>query len=177
MAPHSSARSPRSSKLESHTITWSARTTSEVGTVRPSALVSSILWDRGKHEAERYGSHHVPARPVWTLRLILIADNQAGGCSSTDQGSEKRRAGLAIIACSWPPLVELAGRRPTDQSFFWVRTPLDRRFVGAISFSVVFLFCVSARSITISRQSLFVRLSGSDSHHQNYDQRRIDGNA
>jgi hypothetical protein len=28
--------------------------------------------------------------------------------SSTDQGSEKRRAGLAIIACSWPPLVELA---------------------------------------------------------------------
>jgi hypothetical protein len=64
MAPHSSARSPRSSKLESHTITWSARTTSEVGTVRPSALVSSILWDSGKHEAERYGSHHVPARPV-----------------------------------------------------------------------------------------------------------------
>jgi len=28
-------------------------------------------------------------------------------------------AGLAIIACSWPPLVELGGHRPTDQiSFF-----------------------------------------------------------
>jgi len=40
---------------------------------------------------------------------------------SAVQGDGKRHAGLAIISCSWPPLVELVGHRPTDQSSFFLR--------------------------------------------------------
>jgi hypothetical protein len=50
----------------------------------------------------------------------------------------------------------------------------NRRLVGAINFSVVFLFCVSAHRISLSRQSLFIRLSRTGSDHQDYDQRRVD---
>jgi hypothetical protein len=41
-------------------------------------------------------------------------------CSSTDHGGGEAAAGVRqIIACPWPPLVELTGHRPTDQfSFF-----------------------------------------------------------
>src|SRR5215471_10299801 len=81
------------------------------------------------------------------------------------------------VAYSWPPpLVEPGGYRPTDQIFFCIPMPLNRRLVGAINIFVVFLFRIRA-IIRISWQSLYVPplLSGSGSHHRDYDQRRVDG--
>ena len=59
------------------------------------------------------------------VHLLSSHSLKHAAVSSTDQGGGKRRAGLAIIACSWPPLVELDGYRPTDQvSFFLEPKPL-----------------------------------------------------
>ena len=99
--------------------------------------------------------------------LVGAMDVNFFAVGATVQGGGKRRAGLATIAYSWPPpLVELGGQRPTDHIFFCIRTPLNRRLVGAINIFVVFLLRIRA-VFRMSWQSLYVPplLSGSGSHH------------
>ena len=70
---------------------------------------------------------------------------------------------LLVLGRRWWSWADIAPR--TRFLFLCVRTSLNRRLVGAINFSVVFLFWVSAHRISISRQFLFIRLSGSGSHY------------
>jgi hypothetical protein len=50
----------------------------------------------------------------------VVAHDKAGGLFFDWPQRRKRR--LAIIACSWPPLVKLAGHRPKDQISFFLRS-------------------------------------------------------
>src|SRR5437764_9860467 len=111
------------------------------------------------------------------------------GACQWEASSDRPRYGLGADRRDRLKLLFVLGRRwwscadiaPRIRFLFRVRTALsrlDRRFVGAIKFPVVYpFFGVSHRTITADAIYMRRGLSGSNSYRQNCDYHDVDGHA